>query len=200
MLIDPHAENNNAVRVVGIDPGSTNMGFGVIEGDVIAGKVISCSAITLNANKIQCSELDERVHSARYARIFALTEALHDLFVQTRPTLVACESPFMSRRRPMAYGALMETVYAVRIALRRYDSTIYLDLVDPPTAKIAVGAKGNADKDAVLKAVLSLEGGSVFSSFDEKRSGRAIGSLDEHSSDSLAIAYWRWKLFKEQNV
>lgn len=200
MLIDPHADCSDVVRIVGIDPGSTNMGFGVIEASLTQNKIVSCAAKTLNTAKILCSELDEKVHSARYARIFALTDTLHDMFVETQPIMVACESPFMSRRRPMAYGALMETVYAVRIALRRYDSTIPLDLVDPPTAKIAVGAKGNAGKEDVLKAFLNLNAGEIGNSFDAQRSQRGVSELDEHSSDALAIAYWRWVLFTKRNL
>lgn len=91
----------------------------------------------------------------------------------------------------------METVYAVRTALRNYDSTIPLDLVDPPTAKIAVGAKGNAGKEEVLAGLVKVceKEGALF---DEEKSGMTIKEIDEHSSDGLAIAYWRYKIFKEK--
>lgn len=197
MLIDPHKDSEEILRIIGIDPGSTTMGVGLIEVNLKDQLIIGMAAKTLNAKKLRLSELDEKVHSARYSRIYALGDALYDLFAEVKPSIVACESPFMSRRQPTAYGSLMETVYAVRTALRNYDSTIPLDLVDPPTAKIAVGAKGNAGKEEVLAGLVKVceKEGALF---DEEKSGMAIKEIDEHSSDGLAIAYWRYKIFKEK--
>lgn len=188
MLCNPEAEDH-ILRIMGIDPGTTTMGVGVLEVDLRTMKIVSSAARTLNADKLNCSELDEKVHGARYSRIFLLSEILNELFGSIRPGYVACESSFMKRRMPTAYGALMETVYAVRVALRMYDRTIALDLVDPPTAKMAVGASGKADKDAVLAAIMAK--GDEFS-FSEHYSGKKLINVDEHSSDALAIAYWKW--------
>lgn len=192
MLVDPHEYNPDSLKIIGIDPGSTTMGVGVIDLSCTKGTIIRTSCKTLNAAKMRIPALSTEVNGERLSRIFELSNALVDIFSEVRPTFVACESPFMSRRMPIAYGALMETVYAVRLALQIYDSTISLDLVDPPTAKIAVGAKGNADKVAVLKALTDLNSELCFSA---ELSGKELSEIDEHSSDGIAIAYWRMKKF-----
>lgn len=192
MLVDPHDYNPDSMKIIGIDPGSTTMGVGVIEMSCTKGTIIRTSCKTLNAGKMAIPKLSAEVNGERLSRIFELSDALVDIFSEVRPTFVACESPFMSRRMPIAYGALMETVYAVRLALRTYDSLIHLDLVDPPTAKMAVGAKGNADKIAVLNALVTLNSELKFSA---ELSGKELTEIDEHSSDGIAIAYWRRKKF-----
>lgn len=199
MLVDPHDDREGIVRVIGIDPGTTTLGVGVIVGDLKNKKIISCAARTINAAKLCVSELDKTVHSDKYARIFAIAKSISTILAETQPIAVACESPFMSRRRPSAYGPLVEIIYAVRKTLHEYDNTMSLDLIDPPTAKIAVGAKGNSDKVAVLSAIEKLIKNNPDFQFDAKRSGCELKELDEHSSDAIAIAYWRWRIILENN-
>ena len=88
----------------------------------------------------------------------------------------------------MAYGALMEIVFAVRRAVLDYDNTQPLDTVDPPRAKKAVGATGNAKKPEMMASVLKLK--EEFK-LDEVTSNSTIENLDEHSIDALAIAYFK---------
>lgn len=177
-------------RIVGIDPGSTTLGFSILEYDLHTFEIVRCYASTINAGKMKLNELDIANHSERYARIYGLMDVLYERFVELQPTFVISESPFMAMRRPQAYGALVEVVFAIRSALRRYDPTMHLDLVDPPSAKNAIGAPGNAKKEQVhvcLKKLLPTL------HFDEVLSSRAFDDLDEHSVDGLAIAYSRWK-------
>jgi Holliday junction resolvasome RuvABC endonuclease subunit len=177
-------------RIIGIDPGSTTLGFSVLEYDARTLKIIRTYALTFNAGKMKLSDLDIESHSERYARIYELMEALYDKFVELQPTFVICESPFMAMRRPQAYGALVEVVFAIRSALRKYDPTMSLDLIDPPSAKNAVGAAGNAKKEQVQAALMKLL---PELHFDESLSEAPFAKLDEHSVDGTAIAYSRWK-------
>ena len=182
-------------RIVGIDPGSTTLGFSILEYDLHSFEIVRTYARTFNAGKMKLSELDIANHSERYARIYELMDALYDAFVEIEPTLVISESPFMAKRMPMAYGALVEVVFAIRSALRKYDPTMNLDLIDPPRAKNAVGAAGNAKKDQVHAALKKLL---PDLHFDETRSSESFDGLDEHSVDGLAIAYSRWKKLTEE--
>lgn len=177
-------------RIIGIDPGSTTLGFSVLEYDARTLKIIRTYAFTFNAGKMKLSDLDIETHSERYARIYELMEALYEKFVELKPTFVICESPFMAMRRPQAYGALVEVVFAIRSALRKYDPTMSLDLIDPPSAKNAVGAAGNAKKEQVQVALMKLL---PELHFDESLSEASFVKLDEHSVDGTAIAYSRWK-------
>jgi Holliday junction resolvasome RuvABC endonuclease subunit len=177
-------------RIIGIDPGSTTLGFSVLEYDARTLKIIRTYAFTFNAGKMKLSDLDIENHSERYARIYELMEALYEKFLELKPTFVICESPFMAMRRPQAYGALVEVVFAIRSALRKYDPTMPLDLIDPPSAKNAVGAAGNAKKEQVHAAMKKLL---PALHFDVLLSDAPFDLLDEHSVDGTAIAYSRWK-------
>lgn len=173
--------------MVGIDPGSNSLGFACIEFDLDTLEIVRTYSFTIKPEKFVQSETISESHGARYARIYKLNDAILTEFLDIGPVDVVCESPFMSRRQPMAYGALMEVVYAVRLALCEYNPSQTLYLIDPPRAKQAVGAAGNAGKEEVLKAVLELEAELHFDK--EMSQGRALGELDEHSSDAIAIAY-----------
>lgn len=182
-------------RIVGIDPGSTTLGFSILEYDLHSFEIVRTYARTFNAGKMKLSELDIANHSERYARIYELMDTLYDAFVEMEPTFVISESPFMAMRRPQAYGALVEVVFAIRSALRKYDPTMNLDLIDPPRAKNAVGAAGNAKKEQVYAALKKLLPNLHF---DETRSSESFDKLDEHSVDGLAIAYSRWRKLTEE--
>lgn len=182
-------------RIVGIDPGSTTLGFSILEYDLHSFEIVRTYARTFNAGKMKLSELDIANHSERYARIYELMDTLYDAFVEMEPTFVISESPFMAMRRPQAYGALVEVVFAIRSALRKYDPTMNLDLIDPPRAKNAVGAGGNAKKEQVHAALKKLLPNLHF---DETRSSESFDKLDEHSVDGLAIAYSRWRKLTEE--
>ena len=182
-------------RIVGIDPGSTTLGFSILEYDLHSFEIVRTYARTFNAGKMKLSELDIANHSERYARIYELMDAIYDAFVELQPNFVISESPFMAMRRPQAYGALVEVVFAIRSALRKYDPTMNLDLIDPPRAKNAVGAAGNAKKEQVHAALKELL---PTLHFDETRSSESFDELDEHSVDGLAIAYSRWKKLTEE--
>lgn len=190
MFVDS-GDTSRVGRIVGIDPGTTTMGLSLIEYDLDTLIIQRSCAYTLNAGRMPLSELDVLSHSERYARIFELMDILYKLFVQIQPHHVISESAFMSRRMPTAYGALSEVIFAVRLALRRYDPGIPLDLIDPPSAKRAVGASGKAKKDEVHTAIKKLVDDLCF---DSQYSAAIFDNLDEHSVDALAIAYSKWSM------
>lgn len=195
MLLNDDDLDQAICRIVGIDPGSTTLGFSIIEYDARTYEIIRTYAHTFNAGKMILNDLDILNHSERYARIYELMDVIYDEFVILHPTFVICESPFMAMRRPQAYGALVEVVFAIRSALRKYDPTMQLDLIDPPRAKNAVGAAGNAKKEQVQAALRKIL---PALHYDARLSGKSFDDLDEHSVDGIAIAYSRWKKLTEE--
>lgn len=195
MIVNDTNTDPMICRIVGIDPGSTTLGFSVLEYDACTLQIARSYAYTFNAGKMHLNDLDTLSHSERYARIYALMEALFQAFLDLKPTFIISESPFMAMKQPQAYGALVEVVFAIRSAVRMYDPAMRLDLIDPPSAKKAVGATGNAKKDQVMLAVKKILHQIVF---DPVMSQSSFDELDEHSVDALAIAYSRWlKLIEE---
>jgi len=124
------------------------------------------------------------VHGDRYARLMAHEDNLYGFFGYMRPHTVICESPFM-RKFPAAFAALTECCMHVRRALMRYDAYMQLHMVDPPTAKTAVGAKAKgSNKDGVKEAILNNPRLLNPLHID-------IAALDEHSIDAIAVAFKR---------
>lgn len=190
-LVMPYGVSNIA-SIIGVDPGSNCLGVGIIDYDVYTLEIVGSDAFTLFADKLAKNSWTSYVYGDRAGRIQALSETLlkvmHD---NGRVTDIISESPFMSRFA-QAFAALTEVVNGVRYAVMQYNSWMPLHVVDPPTVKNAVGAKGNADKDAVKMALRILEG-FVYTG------QTPFGELDEHSVDALCVGYYRYKQLKEMN-
>lgn len=185
MLTMP-ADASPYASILGIDPGTECLGVACIEFNVVTLEIHGAEAMTFKGSKLPTPEWVQDLHGDRVGRIWAHRENLLRVLSQVDPISIACESPFFNRMRPQAYGALTEIVYAVRNAIMDYTHYLDLTLIDPPSVKNAVGAKGNADKHTVHNAVLALP--------DLNYAGRIpLADLDEHSIDSLAVAYCRYK-------
>jgi hypothetical protein len=86
---------------------------------------------------------------------------------------------------------LVEGVVCIQNAVYTWNEDVRLWLVDPPTAKIAVGAPGRGGgKDAVRDAVMAQ---TDFIKDVE------VDLLDEHSVDSIAIGWWGLKNWIKAN-
>lgn len=173
--------------VVGIDPGSTNLGIACIEFDIETMTIVKSSCLTYNAKKIIRKESwSTEIHGERKDRIDALQAAILNYLQQTEPIQIAIESPFFNSKMPSAFGALTEVLTAIKQAVKEYDIWRVPYLIDPPTVKRAVGAAGNAGKDDMKLKVIAL--------VDLNYKGQTpLELLDEHSIDALAVAYARFK-------
>jgi len=176
------ADPDCLASIVGLDPGTDTLGVGIITFDVRTLWIDHTSALTLKGSKCRMDPMMIESHSERFARINTLGLNILDILRYHRPVAVVCESPFFNSKRPQAFAALIEATAMIRQTVWEYDRTIGLDLVDPPSVKQAVGAKGNAGKDDVHKAVLQI-GELNF------RGLLPLSSLDEHSIDAIAVAY-----------
>lgn len=179
--------SDHCFRVVGVDPGSRTFGLSVLDYDLIEKKIILRHAETFNADRVLNEKSIEQVLGERGARHAKCREFVLERLRYFEPQLVSCESAFMRVRFVTAYRSLVEGIVMVREAVYAYDNTISTHLVDPPTAKKAVGAPGKGgDKESVRIAIKKLiRDKKLFVSEDVD-----IDSLDEHSIDSIAIGYW----------
>ncbi|ARV77314.1 holliday junction resolvase [Pseudomonas phage Noxifer] len=167
------------LRVLSIDPGSYNTGVSHWHWDFESPKFDLVTAYTL---KIPDSDkryaITREMGTDRVARLFHLDDTLTDILEEFRPHMVICESNYKGRFAD-AYATLVECVAVIRNVLYRYDPTMPLLQVDPMTAKKAAGVVGKSkDKMDVVRAL-------------KKRTdinwGVELDTLDEHSSDSVAI-------------
>lgn len=168
--------------VVGIDPGTVKLGLSCITYRVDTFEITQVETITLDGSRLPHNEWLSRMYGDRAGRVKALGKWLHGYLVEKDPFGIACESPFYNQKRPNAYGALKEVICALRDNVWEYNIRKPMYLIDPPTVKRAVGASGNADKDAVKKAIL---GHPVLGDHIRKLAEMP----DEHSLDALAVAF-----------
>lgn len=158
------------------------MGFSVIDFDILTKQIINTQAFTIRGEKAITSMTHSELFGNRLGRIEALRDALYSHFVYFRPNFVISETPFMGSHAA-AYGALVETLAAIRDALALYDPYMPLNGIDPPSAKRSVGAAGNAKKPEMQRAVGALLGELCY---NPAQSGD-FWLLDEHSVDAIAI-------------
>lgn len=183
MLSQVSSKKDLSLRIMGVDPGTENLGMslGICDFSTPAYKVEQATTFNIksiihksNPYLVEHQSRNIAMYTAVYRLVY---QAVHDL----QPDLVICESPYMDRRFPLSYMLLSLCVQAVQQAVKDYSVFIQFETIDPASAKMGVGAKGNSgDKDKMRNAVLSTS--NIVSSFDLKL-------LDEHAIDSIAIGY-----------
>lgn len=168
--------------IVGVDPGTDTLGTAIISIDPRTFSILSSQSRTFMAGRQMTGNWRTEYEGEKLARLRFLKESLYHLFNTVQPMCVVAESNFISLRRPMAYGALVEAVACVREALYDWHPGKVLHMVEPNVAKASVGATNFRDKQAVLNALLTLPINYVGD----------LAGIDEHSSDALAIAYSKY--------
>lgn len=182
------ASEKNITCIVGIDPGSTKLGVSIIYFDILTLELISCESYTFDANKLNGLDWLTLSHTDRVHRLFKHKENLLNIFRRCNPICVTVESPFINMKRPQAFGALTEVFFCIRQAVIEYDVWCGFYSVEPSNVKRAVGAMGNADKQAVKSALIQIN--ELMN-----KSVQPLDTLDEHSIDALAVAYFQYKKY-----
>lgn len=193
MLILPSGSQSTC-NILGIDPGSTNLGIAVLEIDVVSTTIISSAAWTINGDKLVSKDSwIEEIHNGRTNRILAIGNNLSKILNHYRPIAVCSESPFINSRFPLSGIALTEVLCMIRATVMKYDMWRDLILIPPSSVKNAVGAGGAAKKEVMRDKVMGLS--------DLNYNGHiAIHLLDEHSIDALAVAYTHLNRIKNNTV
>lgn len=183
MLTVPN--NSQFFRVAAIDPGTNTLGTAILDVNLYNGRVSLIDATTFKGENMSRRYPDVvDTHGGRWGKLHAHEKAIVEWLHYFQPNALICESPFLGRF-PQAFEALVECKTAIRRALCQYDLTMPLETVDPPTAKISVGAKAKGkDKTDVRDSILRL------SNLDNV-SSKSIQLMDEHSTDAIAVGYYK---------
>ncbi|MCH2490403.1 MAG: crossover junction endodeoxyribonuclease RuvC [Flavobacteriales bacterium] len=127
--------------ILGIDPGTTIMGFGLI-------KVAKKKMQFLQLNELQLSKYDD--HYVRLKHIFERTVELIDSY---HPDEIAIEAPFFGKnvqsmlKLGRAQGVAMAAGLSREVPITEYS---------PKKIKMAITGNGNASKEQVAKMLQSL--------------------------------------------
>lgn len=127
--------------ILGIDPGTTIMGFGLI-------KVVQKKMEFMQLNELQLSKYDN--HYTKLRRIFERTLELIDNY---HPDEIAIEAPFFGKnvqsmlKLGRAQGVAMAAGLSRDIPITEYE---------PKKIKMAITGNGNASKEQVAKMLQQL--------------------------------------------
>lgn len=152
------------MRVVGVDPGLTRMGVGVVEerdGHLSA----------LHFGTIVTSPAEETSH-----RLVELMEGLDAVMREFRPDAVAVERVFFKLNASTAVGAIQASGVALAAAAR-FGARVYE--YAPLQVKQAVVGTGSASKDQVAFMVKRILGGAAT---------KGVLPQTADAADALAVA------------
>jgi crossover junction endodeoxyribonuclease RuvC len=136
------------IRIIGIDPGTAKIGFGVIDYEEQTKDVtlIKYGLITLK-------------ESFSYAKIKKIYDVMVDLNEEFQPNFVAIENQFLGRN-VQTLLKLTHAKTAMMLAFLNYNEKIIIEEYPPATVKLTITGKGNATKEEleeVINRILKTE-------------------------------------------
>jgi crossover junction endodeoxyribonuclease RuvC len=130
------------VRVLGVDPGLTRCGLGVVDGG--GGRAVSCVAVGVVRTS---PEMDLG------ARLIAVADVVERWVVEHRPDVVAVERVFSQHNVRTAMGTAQVGGVVALIAAR---CGLTVAFHTPSEVKAAVTGSGRADKEQVTTMITRL--------------------------------------------
>lgn len=172
--------------ILGIDPGTTIMGFGLIK---VVGK---------NMQFIQMNELDLKKYSDHYLKLKLIFERTIELIDTHNPDEIAIEAPFFGKnvQSMLKLGRAQGVAMAAGLS-REIPITEYL----PKKIKMAITGNGNASKEQVAKMLQSLLGLKTLPKNLDATDGLAAAVCHFYNSGRITVgkSYSGWDAFVKQN-
>lgn len=169
--------------ILSIDPGTIHLGITIfkLDKDLNIENLKTIELLLKEDNKnITMPNLSYRVHK--------FSKEFRELLKEYHPNTVAFETPFINFRRPASVIPLAMIMGLITTIALDYDPYIYIHKISPSEVKNAIGAKGNSDKDGVLKAIKKNKEISKHINLD---------NISDHEVDSIAVGYGFLKIFRK---
>jgi len=172
--------------ILGIDPGTTIMGFGLIKVE------------NKNMSFIQMNELKLNKYNDHYVKLKLIFERTIELIDTYHPDEIAIEAPFFGKnvQSMLKLGRAQGVAMAAGLS-REVPITEYL----PKKIKMAITGNGNASKEQVAKMLQSmLKIGKLPKNLDAT-DGLAAAVCHFYNSGKTEIgkSYTGWSAFVKQN-
>ncbi len=172
--------------ILGIDPGTTIMGFGLI-------KVVHKKMEFLQLNELQLSKYDNH-----YQKLKIIFERTIELIETHNPDEIAIEAPFFGKnvqsmlKLGRAQGVAMAAGLSHGIPITEYE---------PKKIKMAITGNGNASKEQVAKMLQQLLGLKTLPKNLDSTDGLAAAVCHFFNSGRLEIGkdYSGWDAFVKNN-
>ncbi len=172
--------------ILGIDPGTTIMGFGLIK---VVGKTMTF---------MQLNELDLKKYSDHYLKLKLIFERTIELIDTHNPDEIAIEAPFYGKnvQSMLKLGRAQGVAMAAGLS-REIPITEYL----PKKIKMAITGNGNASKEQVAKMLQSLLGLKTLPKNLDATDGLAAAVCHFYNSGRVEVGknYSGWASFVKQN-
>lgn len=126
------------MRVMGIDPGTVVVGYGVVDSNNGREKMVACGVLTAPA-KHQPSE-----------RLSVLYKGLEKLVASLKPDVIAVETPFVSRNVSSAFAIGRAQAVALLVAANKGITTYEYS---PAKIKQRVASYGASSKEQIQQMV-----------------------------------------------
>lgn len=172
--------------VLGIDPGTTVMGFGIIK------------VINKQMHFVQMNELMLRKYDDPYTKLKLIFERTIELIDTYHPDEIAIEAPFYGKnvQSMLKLGRAQGVAMAAGLS-REIPITEYM----PKKIKMAITGNGNASKEQVarmLQSVLQLK--SLPKNLDSTDGlAAAVCHFYNEGRVEVGISYTGWEAFIKQN-
>lgn len=172
--------------ILGIDPGTTIMGFGLIK---VVGKKMQF---------MQLNELQLKKHSDHYVKLKLIFERTIELIDTYHPDEIAIEAPFFGKnvqsmlKLGRAQGVAMAAGLSRQVPITEYS---------PKKIKMAITGNGNASKEQVAKMLQSTLGLKTLPKNLDSTDGLAAAVCHFYNEGRIETgkSYSGWAAFVKQN-
>lgn len=172
--------------ILGIDPGTTIMGFGVIR------------VVNKKMHFVQLNELLLSKYNDPYLKLKLIFERTIDLIDQFNPDEIAIEAPFFGKnvQSMLKLGRAQGVAMAAGLS-RQIPITEYL----PKKIKMAITGNGNASKEQVARMLQQVLGIPQLPKNLDSTDGLAAAVCHFYNSSNPVIgkSYTGWEAFVKQN-
>lgn len=176
----------NEKIILGIDPGTTIMGFGLIK--VLGKKMVF----------LQLNELDLKKYTDHYLKLKLIFERTIELIDTHHPDEIAIEAPFFGKnvqsmlKLGRAQGVAMAAGLSREIPITEYS---------PKKIKMAITGNGNASKEQVAKMLQSTLGLKTLPKNLDATDGLAAAVCHFYNEGRIEVgkSYSGWTSFVKQN-
>lgn len=177
---------NSDKIILGIDPGTTIMGFGLI-------KVENKKMRFLQLNELHLQKYDDH-----YLKLKLIFERTIELIDTHHPDEIAIEAPFFGKnvqsmlKLGRAQGVAMAAGLSRQIPITEYS---------PKKIKMAITGNGNASKEQVAKMLQSLLALKVLPKNLDSTDGLAAAVCHFYNAGKIEVgkSYTGWAAFVSQN-
>ena len=179
--------STNEKIILGIDPGTTIMGFGLI-------KIVKNKMTLIQMNELVLNKLDDH-----YLRLKHIFERTIDLIEKYNPDEISIEAPFFGKnvqsmlKLGRAQGVAMAAGLSKEIPITEYS---------PKKIKMSITGNGNASKEQVAKMLQSLLNIKELPKNLDSTDGLAAAVChfyNSNKSKSFSKNYSDWTAFVKNN-